>query len=71
MSPANGPPPKSVQGGAIELWKAADVAAYLRVHPKDVYELTALRGLPCLRIGRRLRFDPGDVLRWVEARKER
>jgi len=52
------------------LWKVPDVAAYLRVHPKDVYELTALHGLPCIRFGRRLRFDPGDVFRWVEARRE-
>jgi excisionase family DNA binding protein len=51
------------------LWKAGDVAAFLRVHEKDVYRFAARDGLPCVRLGRRLRFDPSDVLRWVSARK--
>ena len=52
------------------LWKVEEVAAYLQIHRKDVYELVARSGLPCIRFGRRLRFDPSDVLRWVSARKE-
>ncbi len=51
-----------------QLWTAADVAAYLRVHPKTVCRFVARRQLPCLRLGRRLRFRPLDVARWVAAR---
>lgn len=25
--------------------------------------------VPCYRIGRRLRFDPADIARWIEARR--
>jgi excisionase family DNA binding protein len=52
------------------LWRVEDVARYLAVHPKEVYRFAALEGLPCFRLGRRLRFSPDDVLRWLAARKE-
>lgn len=67
--------PNTLRGAVGEpvegLWRVAEVAAFLGVHPKDVYAW-ALRGdLPCVRLGRRVRFDPGDVRRWVAARKGR
>ena len=52
------------------LWTAQEVAEYLGVHEKTVYRWKNQGGLPCSRLGNRLRFDPNDVLRWVSARKE-
>jgi excisionase family DNA binding protein len=46
------------------------VALFLQVHEKTVYRLVSASGLPCVRIGGRLRFRSDDVLRWVSARKE-
>lgn len=46
-----------------------DVAEYLSVSPKTVQRLVR-RGLPCVRLGRVVRFRPADLLRFVEARKE-
>jgi len=47
-----------------------DTASLLRVSERSVRRLVAYRRIPCLRIGRQLRFVPSDLLRWVSARKE-
>jgi excisionase family DNA binding protein len=70
MAPSKEPSRGVVSDTPRRLWKVSDVAAYLSVHPKDVYTFVGSKGLPCVRIGRRLRFDPSDVLRWISARKE-
>jgi excisionase family DNA binding protein len=52
------------------LLTAHEVADLLQVHLRTVRRLVADGGLPCVRVGTRVRFDPRDVLRWVSARKE-
>lgn len=47
----------------------AEVAEVLRVSPKTVQRLLK-RGLPCIRFGRSVRFEPKAVSRWLDARKE-
>ena len=39
-------------------------------HHKTVERWVREKGLPCVRLGRNLRFRLGDVRRWVEQRKE-
>jgi excisionase family DNA binding protein len=46
-----------------------EVAQYLRVHPKTVERLRRLKGLPCLRIGGRIRYVLSDVTRWASAQE--
>lgn len=46
-----------------------EVAEYLGVSAKTVRRLLG-RGLPCVRLGRVVRFRQADLLRFVEARKE-
>jgi len=46
-----------------------EVAAFLSVSPKTVRRLIG-RELPCVRLGRVVRFRQADLLRFVEARKE-
>jgi excisionase family DNA binding protein len=48
----------------------AEVATVLQLSEKTVRRLVASRRIPCLRLGRQLRFVPGDVFRWIEALKE-
>ena len=43
------------------LWDAADVAGYLTVSRSMVYKLEQAGELPCVRIGARVRFEPGTV----------
>lgn len=48
------------------LWRAPQVAAYLGVRVKRVYEL----GIPAIRISRRtLRWRPEDVYQWAHERR--
>lgn len=47
----------------------AEVASYLGVSPKTVRRFVGC-GLPCVRLGRVVRFRQADLLRFVEARKE-
>lgn len=47
-----------------------DVATHLKVSERTVRREVRARRLRCVRIGRRLLFDPADVARFVAARKE-
>lgn len=47
-----------------------DVSRFLNLSEKSVRRLVSRGRLPCYRIGRLVRFMPGDVFRWLEARKE-
>ena len=52
------------------LWTVREVAQFLGLHEKTVYEWAARGDLPCFRVGNRLRFAASDVSRWLQARKE-
>ena len=52
------------------LWTVRDVAKFLSVHEKTIYDWAARGDLPCFRLGNRLRFSPTELTRWVSARKE-
>jgi len=47
-----------------------EVADFLGVHEKTVRRWQRAGGLPCVRQGRWIRYQPVDVLRWISARKE-
>ncbi len=54
-----------------KLLTAQQVAPLVGVkHRKTVERYVRKKGLPCVRMGRTLRFHPGDVSRWVAQRKE-
>jgi excisionase family DNA binding protein len=59
-----------IEPPAAPLLSIADVAHLLKLSPKSVRRLVARGSLPCYHLGRLLRFAPGDVFRWLEARKE-
>ena len=51
------------------LWSVADVAEYLGVPVKTLYQWRYMReGPPALRVGRHVRYRRRDVERWVEER---
>lgn len=53
------------------LMSSKEIAPFVGVsHPKTVERWVREKGLPCVRIGRNLRFRLGDVLRWRAQRKE-
>lgn len=57
-------------GRQAPLWTVAELAAFLRINAKTVYEWVGRGQVPCVRLGRAVRFVPGEIIRWVEARKE-
>ncbi len=46
------------------------VSEFLGIHPKTLQRMAAQHRFPCVRLGKRLRFDRSDVLQWVSERKE-
>ena len=53
------------------LMSSKEIAPYVGVtHSKAVERWVREKGLPCVKIGRNLRFRLGDVLRWLAQRKE-
>lgn len=53
-----------------QLLTLPELARLLQLSETTVRRLVGARRLPCVRLGRQLRFQPGDVSRWLEARKE-
>lgn len=50
------------------LWTVEDVAAYLRIPPKTLYEWRLKRyGPEGRKVGKYLRYDPQDVRAWFQA----
>jgi excisionase family DNA binding protein len=50
---------------------AQEVAGYLNLRPKTVYELAQRGVLPCIRIGERtVRFDWEDIEQFVDQARE-
>ncbi len=52
------------------LLTARELAQRWSVSEKTLRRWMAAERLPCVRVGRLVRFDPGDVSRWLSARKE-
>ena len=49
----------------IEILTAAELAKLLAVHRKTIYEAASRGDIPHRRLGRRLLFERGAVLRWL------
>ncbi len=56
--------------GLAPLLTIRGLAELLGISEKTVRRMVAARRVPCVRFGRQIRFLPGDVFRWLEARKE-
>ena len=64
------PAPRGAHVPVPPMMSIEEVARFLNLSVTTVRRLVARGSLPCYRIGRLLRFIPGDVFRWLEARKE-
>jgi excisionase family DNA binding protein len=51
----------------MRLLLAAEAAALLRLSENRVYELAKRRLIPCVRIGRQIRFPEDKLIAWIEA----
>jgi excisionase family DNA binding protein len=48
---------------------AREAARLLSVSERTVWTLTKDGAIPCLRIGRRVLYDPGDLRAWIDRQK--
>ena len=71
-NPERSPPRASTAGDTSlrPLLTVSELAETLRTSEKTIRRMVAARRIPCVRIGRQIRFVPGDVLRMLEAQKE-
>ncbi len=51
----------------MRLLTAKEVATILRVKPARVYEMSRIRLLPTVRMGRQVRYDESALLEWIKA----
>ena len=51
------------------LLRPAEAAEALAISPRKLWELTDRREIPSVRIGRSVRYDPGDLRRWINEQK--
>ena len=51
------------------LLRPVEAAKALAVSPRKLWSITAGREIPCVRIGRAVRYDPADLRRWIEEQK--
>lgn len=51
------------------LLDARSAAAALSISPRKLWELTSIGEVPCIRIGRRVLYDPVDLREWIQRRK--
>ncbi len=52
-----------------QLLKPAEAARSLAISERKLWGLTKCGEIPCVRIGRSVRYDPRDLASWIEARK--
>jgi excisionase family DNA binding protein len=53
------------------LWTCREAAAALGISERKLWDLTNEGAIPCIRIGRAVRYDPGDIRTWIDAQKNR
>jgi excisionase family DNA binding protein len=51
------------------LLKPAEAAKLLQIGERTLWRLTDAGEIPCIRIGRSVRYDPADLRVWIAAKK--
>lgn len=51
------------------LLRPRDAARALAISERKLWDLTVRNLIPCVRIGRAVRYSPLDLQAWIEARK--
>ena len=51
------------------LLKAAEAARILAISPRKLWEMTNCGEIPCVRLGRAVRYDHRDLVAFIERRK--
>ena len=63
--------PERQTADAPLLWTPRETAKALSICGKTLWSLTRAGRLPCVRIGRAVRYSRDDILRFIEASKDK
>jgi excisionase family DNA binding protein len=55
--------------GRNRLWNHVEVAEYIGSTPGSIRVMCSRREIPFLKIGRRVRFSPESIRRWLEEKR--
>ncbi|MAT68933.1 MAG: hypothetical protein CMJ58_05360 [Planctomycetaceae bacterium] len=61
--------PSETTAPAPLLLTPRDAAQRLAISPRKLWALTASGDVPCVRIGRSVRYDAADLAAWIDAQK--
>jgi excisionase family DNA binding protein len=53
------------------LWTSREAAAALSISERTLWKLTHKGDIPCVRIGRAVRYDPATIRAWIDAQSTR
>lgn len=53
---------------AEPLWTVRDLASFVKTTPEAVYRWVELGMVPCIRLGRSIRFDQAVIRAWLSSR---
>ncbi len=53
------------------LMTSPEAAEALSISQRTLWGLTQRGDIPCVRIGRAVRYDPADLRTWIDAQKDR
>jgi len=48
-----------------------DLASYLNISIETIYSWTSMKRIPFYKVGRLVRFDLGEINKWLEGRKQK
>jgi excisionase family DNA binding protein len=51
------------------LWTSRETAAAMGISERTLWKLTNDGDIPCVRIGRAVRYDPTDIRSWIQTQK--
>ncbi len=52
------------------LLDAREAASSLAISQRKLWELTNCRSIPCVRIGRLVRYKPEDLAAWIDSQRQ-
>ncbi len=61
--------PRQAPAPDVLLWTAKQAAEALSISQRKLWELTNCREIPCVRIGKCVRYSPDDLRAWIDSRK--
>jgi len=54
----------------VELLTIDELSRYLRIPKSTIYKFSMSKTIPCLKVGRQLRFNKESINKWIEKQEK-